>query len=233
MDMSNGFALALQKLFAGDTALWQIILFSVRQALIVLAISTVIGVPVGATLALSRLANNPFIKTVLFTAMGLPPVVVGLIVYLLLSRAGPLGSLGWLFTPQAMIVAQVMLATPLIIGLTLSAILSVEPDLASQLRSLGATQTQISRAILREARAGIVVAIATAFGRIASEVGAIMLVGGNVAGETRTLTTAIVLETRQGQFDQAIALGLVLLMIAFTINLILIAAQPKRLWLQT
>jgi tungstate transport system permease protein len=165
--------------------------------------------------------------------MGLPPVVVGLIVYLLLSRAGPLGSLGWLFTPQAMIVAQVMLATPLIIGLTLSAILSVEPDLASQLRSLGATQTQISRAILREARAGIIVAIATAFGRIASEVGAIMLVGGNVAGETRTLTTAIVLETRQGQFDQAIALGLVLLMIAFTINLILIVAQPKRLWMQT
>ncbi len=143
--------------------------------------------------------------------MGLPPVVVGLFVYLMLSRSGPFGPLGWLFTPKAMIVAQTIIALPLVAGLTLTAVQAVDPALRVQVRSLGATALQEAWAVIIEARIGVVAAIVAAFGGIISEVGAVMLVGGNIAGKTRVLTTAIVLNTRQGEFALAIALGVILL----------------------
>jgi tungstate transport system permease protein len=163
----------------------------------------------------------------IYTGMGLPPVVVGLLVYLLLSRSGPLGFLGWLFTPRAMVLAQTLICFPVIVGLTMAAVLAVDPALRLQLRALGATAWQSAWALVREARTGIVVALVAGFGSIISEVGAVMLVGGNIRGSTRVLTTAIVLETRQGRFDTALALGLVLLAIAFAINGAVLALQGR------
>ena len=157
--------------------------------------------------------------------MGLPPVVVGLTVYLLLSRGGPLGWMGWLFSPQAMILAQLILALPLVIGLTMAAIEAVDSELILQVRSLGATRTQEIRALIREAQAGVIAAVVAGFGAIISEVGAALLVGGNIAGQTRVLSTAIVLETRRGSFGLALALGGLLLALAFTINAVITKLQ--------
>ena len=154
--------------------------------------------------------------------MGLPPVVVGLFVYMLISRSGPLGWLGWLFTPTAMIAAQVIIALPLVIGLTLTAVQSVDPQLRLQVRSLGASPAQVMRTILWEARLGVVAALLTAYGRLAAEVGAVMLVGGNIQSSTRVLTTSIVLETRQGNFELALALGGVLIVLTFMANFFLV-----------
>lgn len=157
-----------------------------------------------------------------FTGMGLPPVVVGLAVYLLLSNSGLLGSLDWLFSPAAMVMAQVVISLPLVIGVTMAAVESVNPELRLQVRSLGATFGQEMRAVLMEARAGVVTSILAGFGGIISEVGAAMLVGGNVAGSTRVLSTAIVLETRRGNFGLGLALGGILLTLTFLISLGLI-----------
>ena len=154
--------------------------------------------------------------------MGFPPVVIGLFVYLLLSQEGIFGSLNWLFTPMAMICAQIILAVPLIMGMTMAAVRDIDPDLALQLRAIGATPRQIQRTILREARNGVLVGVIAGFGAAISEVGAVMLVGANIEGSTRVLTTAVVLETRQGNFDTALALGGILLALVFIINLIAI-----------
>jgi len=159
--------------------------------------------------------------------MGLPPVVVGLVVYLFLSRSGPLGDLGWLFTVPAMVVAQTIIATPLIMGVTLSSVLSVDPALRPQLEALGATRMQSMLALLWEARFGLIVGLVAGFGSIISEVGAVMLVGGNIEGRTRVLTSAIVLETRRGAFDLALALGIILLLIAFVTNAALVMLQGR------
>ncbi|MCB0129917.1 MAG: ABC transporter permease, partial [Caldilineaceae bacterium] len=164
------------------------------------------------------------------TGMGFPPVVVGLFVYLMLSRSGPLGSLNapWvpkLFTPGAMIVAQTIIAFPLVAGFTMAAVMGVDPNLRQQVQALGATGWQTTLAILSEARVGVIVAVVAGFGGIISEVGAVMLVGGNIEGSTRVLTTAIVLETRKGAFDLAIALGLILLGITFVTNLLMLRLQ--------
>ena len=159
--------------------------------------------------------------------MGLPPVVVGLFVYLMLSRSGPMGSLGWLFTPSAMIAAQTIIAFPLVAGLTMTAVAGVDPALRQQVLALGATRGQIAWAVLREARVGVTAAIVAAFGGIISEVGAVMLVGGNIDGQTRVLTTAIVLYTRQGDFALAMALGVILLALAFAANALLLRLQGR------
>ena len=164
---------------------------------------------------------------VLYTGMGLPPVVVGLFVYLLLSRSGPFGSLSWLFTPSAMIAAQTVIAFPLVTGLTMSAVAATDPGLPHQMFALGATKRQIGWTILREARIGVTAAIVAAFGGIISEVGAVMLVGGNIQGQTRVLTTAIVLFTRQGDFALAMALGTMLIGITFAANLLLLRLQGR------
>src|SRR5262249_38764496 len=158
------------------------------------------------------------LTAVIYTGMGLPPVVVGVVVYLLLSRSGPLAFLGWLFTPAAMTLAQAVIALPLVAGLTLAAVAAVPPELSLQLRALGASRWQARWAVLREARAGVLAALAAGFGRVIAEVGAALMVGGNIQGHTRTLTTAIVLETGKGEFALALALAGWLLAVALAVN---------------
>jgi tungstate transport system permease protein len=204
-----------------------IVFLSLRVTGIALAICTALGVPIGAILGLTRIPGRRLVTALLYTGMGLPPVVVGLFVYLLFSRSGPLGALGWLFTPRAMIVAQAIISFPLVTGLTMTAVQSVEPSFRQQMRSLGATRLQEIWALLREARLGVVAGIVAAFGSIISEVGAVMLVGGNIAGKTRVLTTAIVLNTRQGEFLPAILLGLILLSLAFLANVAMLRLQGR------
>ncbi len=199
-----------------------IVLLSLYVSGSALLIASLIGLPIGASLALKPPRAHKIIELIIYTGMGLPPVVVGLFVYLLISRSGPLGWLGWLFTPTAMIAAQVIIALPLVIGLTLTAVQSVDPQLRLQVRSLGASPAQVMRTILWEARLGVVAALLTAYGRLAAEVGAVMLVGGNIQGNTRVLTTSIVLETRQGNFELALALGGVLIVLTFMANFFLV-----------
>lgn len=165
----------------------------------------------------------------IYTGMGFPPVVVGLFVYLVLSRSGPLGPLGWLFTPTAMVLAQVIIAFPLVAGFTMAAVMGVNPNLRRQVLSLGATNWQATVAILKEARVGVIISIIAGLGSIISEVGAVMIVGGNIEGSTRVLTTAIVLEVRQGVYDLAIALGIILLLIGFIINFAMLQLQGRAL----
>ncbi len=194
---------------------------------IALLIATVLGVPVGAIVGLTRFPGRRLVTLLLYTGMGLPPVVVGLVVYMLLSRSGALGSLAWLFTPAAMIVAQTIIAFPLVAALTMSAVEGVDPELRLQVRALGATRWQTGWTVLREARIGLTAAVVAAFGGIISEVGAVMLVGGNIGGHTRVLTTAILLSTRQGDFAMAMALGVVLLLLALGANAALLQLQGR------
>jgi len=210
----------------------EIILLSLQVSGIALLLSAIVGLPLGALLGLARFSGRRVVTALLYTGMGFPPVVVGLFVYLLLSRSGPLGQLDWpvipqLFTPGAMILAQTIIAFPLVAGFTMAAVMGVEPQLRMQVLSLGATRGQAVAAILREARVGVVAAIVAGFGSIISEVGAVMLVGGNIAGRTRVMTTAIVLETRQGNFDLAIALGVILLAITFLANVVILRLEGR------
>jgi tungstate transport system permease protein len=226
-EIFSGLMHAIRLLISADPALMEIVILSLQVSGIALAISAVAGVPLGAALGLSRLRARGLITALLYTGMGLPPVVVGLFVYLMLSRSGPFGSLAWLFTPNAMIVAQTIIAFPLVAGLTMAAVQGVDPALRVQVRSLGATRAQEIWAVLREARIGVVAALVAAFGGIVSEVGAVMLVGGNIEGKTRVLTTAIVLNTRTGEFALALALGMILLALAFIANVAMLQLQGK------
>ena len=211
-------------------ALLEVILLSMQVSGVALLISALMGIPLGAVMGLTRFWGRRLLVVIVYTGMGLPPVVVGLFVYLMLSRSGPLGTLNWpwlpaLFTPAAMIVAQIIIATPLVAGFTMAAVMGVNPELRQQIEALGATPFQRTLTILTEARMGVIVAIVAGFGGIISEVGAVMLVGGNIDHKTRVLTTAIVLETRKGDFSLAIALGVVLLMLAFISNLFMMQLQ--------
>jgi tungstate transport system permease protein len=226
-DLATGLLQGLQLILSADPALMEIIILSLGVSGLALAASTAIGVPLGASLGLARVPGKGFITALLYTGMGLPPVVVGLFVYLTLSRSGPLGTLGWLFTPSAMVAAQTIIAFPLVTGLTMAAVQGVDPALRLQVRSLGADGRQEILAVLGEARLGVVAAIVAAFGGVISEVGAVMLVGGNIEGRTRVLTTAIVLNTRQGEFALAMALGIILLGLAFAANAVLLRLQGR------
>jgi tungstate transport system permease protein len=224
---AEAFAQALGLIIGLDPVVVEIAARSLQVTAIALVFSLLIGVPIGAWLALGRFPGRRLFSVFIYTGMGMPPVVAGLAVYLLFSRAGVLGDLGWLFTLRAMVVAQVIIATPLVVGVTMSAVLAVDPDLGRQLRALGATQRQAQLAIMSEARIGIVVGLVAGFGSIISEVGAVMLVGGNIEGHTRVLTTAIVLETRKGNFDLALALGIILLTLSFVANLVMALGQGR------
>ena len=215
-----------------SSELTEIILLSLKVSGTALLFSTLVGIPLGALMGLSRFIGRRVVIALLYTGMGFPPVVIGLFVYLLLSRSGPLGqtNLAWLpalFTPGVMILAQTIIAFPLVAGFTMAAVLGVNPNLRQQVMSLGATKRQAALTILMEARVGVIVSIVAGFGSIISEVGAVMLVGGNIEGRTRVLTTAIVLETRKGNFDLALALGFVLLGIAFVTNLAMLRLQGR------
>ena len=218
---------AIQLILELDPAIVEIVQRSLEVTLSALAISMVLGIPLGTWFALANVPGKRFFTALIYTGMGLPPVVVGLVVYLFLSRSGPLGDLGWLFTVPAMVVAQTIIATPLIMGVTLSSVLGVDPALRPQLEALGATRLQSMLALLWEARFGLIVGLVAGFGSIISEVGAVMLVGGNIEGRTRVLTSAIVLETRRGAFDLALALGIILLLIAFVTKAALVMLQGR------
>lgn len=214
------------------TELHEIILLSLQVSGIALLFSTLIGIPLGVFMGLTRFIGRRVVIALLYTGMGFPPVVIGLFVYLLLSRSGPLGSLNWdwlpaLFTPAAMILAQTIISFPLVAGFTMAAVMGVDPQLRQQVLALGATKRQAALTILQEARVGVIVSIIAGFGSIISEVGAVMLVGGNIEGRTRVLTTAIVLETRKGNFNLALALGGVLLAITFITSLAMLRLQGK------
>lgn len=226
-DLLAGLRQALNLLLAGDPATLEIVALSLYVSGAALGLSALLGLPLGALLALRRFWGQRLLVALVYTGMGLPPVVVGLFVYLLLSRSGPLGELGWLFTPRAMILAQTVISAPVVAGLTMAAIQGVDPALRLQLRALGASPAQVTTALLWEARGGVLVALIAGFGAIISEVGAVMLVGGNIAGSTRVLTTAIVLETRKGAFDLALALAFVLLAITFVINAVALLLQQR------
>jgi tungstate transport system permease protein len=213
-------------------ALTEIILLSLQVSGIALLFSTVIGIPLGAIMGLNRFKGRKLVIALLYTGMGFPPVVVGLFVYILLSRSGWLGSLNWsfipsLFTSGAMIIAQTIISFPLVAGFTMAAVMGVDPNLRQQVTSLGATTRQAVWTVLMEAKVGVMVSVIAGFGGIISEVGAVMLVGGNIEGKTRVLTTAIVLETRKGNFDLALALGGVLLLLSFIANVAMLRLQGK------
>jgi len=215
-----------------DPALFEIVGLSLRVSGIALLFSTMIGVPLGAALGLSNFAGRRLVIALLYTGMGFPPVVIGLFVYLMLSRSGPLGGLNSplipiLFTPGAMVMAQSIISFPLVAGFTMAAVMGVDPQLRQQVRALGATRWQTTLAVLMEARVGVIVSVIAGFGSIISEVGAVMMVGGNIEGRTRVLTTAIVLETRKGNFDLAMAIGIVLLGLAFLANVAMLSLQGR------
>ena len=209
-----------------------IVTLSLRVSGTALLFSTLIGIPLGAALGLSRFAGRRLVVALLYTGMGFPPVVVGLFVYLMLSRSGPLGQLDWpviptLFTSAAMVVAQCVISFPLVAGFTMAAVMGVDPKLCQQVQALGATKWQTTLTVLSEARVGVIVSIIAGFGSIISEVGAVMMVGGNIEGKTRVLTTAIVMETRKGNFDLAMALGVVLLVLSFVANVAMLYLQGR------
>ncbi|NCF66561.1 MAG: ABC transporter permease [Anaerolineaceae bacterium] len=225
--MIAALAEAIRLIFSGDSALWEIVRLTLLVSGTALLFAALLGIPSGAWLGLREFRGERWLKSVIYTGMGFPPVVVGLVVFLLLSRQGILGPFGWLFTPQAMVLAQTILALPLVMGVTMTAVHAVRPELRLQLRSLGATEGQVMRTVLSEARFGVIVGLVAGFGAAVSEVGAVMLVGGNIEGKTRVMTTAIVLETRQGNFELALALGVILLALAFAANLVAVRLQQE------
>lgn len=215
---NSGILESMLAIFQEDQNFTEIIFRTLQVSGIALLLACLGGIPLGVYLGLENFRGKRIMELIIYTGMGLPPVVVGLVVFLLLSNGGPLGWLQWLFTLKGMVLAQSILAFPLAAGLTASSVKSVPQDLILQVRSLGATRWQERWTVLRQARMGVIAAILAALGRIISEVGAVMLVGGNIAGNTRVLSTAIILETRQGAFGLALALGLVLLGVALLSN---------------
>ena len=214
----DAFRLALQMMWQFDSGLLEIIGLSLRVSVTAVVIGSAIGLPCGAVLALARFPGRQVCIIVLNACMGLPPVVVGLAVYLLLSRSGPLGMLGWLFTPAGMVVAQVVLITPIVAALSRQVVADLWTEYEEQMRSLGLTPRGAVPTLLWDGRYSLSTALLAGFGRAIAEVGAIMIVGGNIAGYTRTMTTAISLETSRGDLALAMALGIVLLVIAISVN---------------
>lgn len=225
--LSSALQRAVELIVGVDPQLTEIVALSLGVSGVALLLAALAGIPAGAWLGLRRFRGQAWLTTLVYTGMGFPPVVIGLLVYLLLSRQGPAGALDWLFTPAAMILAQTVLAVPLVTGVTMSAVRAVDPALRPQLRSLGATDRQIVRTVLTEARQGVLVGLVAGFGAAISEVGAVMLVGGNIEDRTRVLTTAIVLETRQGRFEVALALAAILFLLAFVANALVVRLQTR------
>lgn len=224
----NGSVEAIRLLLSGDPELWQVIWLSLRVSLTATFLSLFIGIPLGAMLALRRFRGRGVAVSLVNTGMGLPPVVVGLFVTILLWRNGPLGELRMLYTPGAMIVAQCVIAVPIVTGLTLAALQSLNPKLHLQLQALGATRAQSVWLLVQEARLPLLAAIMAGFGAVISEIGASMMVGGNIQGQTRVLTTATVMETSKGNFSLAMALSLILLALMVLVNSVLTWVQQRQ-----
>ena len=223
----DGVAQAFSLLFSGDAQTWAITLLTLRVSLGATLVAALVGVPLGAAIALGAFPGRRVLLAAANTGMGLPPVVVGLVVTVLLWRSGPLGSLGLLYTPTAMVVAQAVIATPVVVALVAAALQQVDPEFLVQMQGLGATRVRALLALGAEARLPLLAAAMAAFGAVVSEVGAAQMVGGNIAGQTRVLTTAAVLATSRGEFGLAIAFGLVLLLLAFAVNLAVTLAGQR------
>jgi len=218
---------AARLLLAGDREVWSILLLSLQVSGSATLISLALGIPAGATLALARFPGRGLVVSAVNSGMGLPPVVVGLFVTMLLWRSGPLGGWEVLYTPAAIVIAQAVIASPIVVGITLAAVQGVPREFRLQLLALGASRAQMVWMVLREARLPMLAAVMAGFGGIISEIGASMMVGGNIKGQTRTLTTAMVLETGKGNFEVAIALSLLLLLLVFLVNWALTAIQQR------
>ena len=216
--MSEALTTALVLVLGLDAALVEIVLLSLRVSLSAVALAAVLGLPLGAAIAVGRFPGRQTVIVFLNALMGLPPVVVGLLVYLLLSRAGPLGPLGILFTPAAMIIAQTILILPILAALSRQAIEDAWREYEEQLRSLGAGRMNAALTLLWDARFSLLTTILAGFGRAAAEVGAVMIVGGNIDGVTRVMTTTIALETSKGDLPLALGLGVILIAIVIAVN---------------
>jgi tungstate transport system permease protein len=223
----RGIAKAVYLLARWDPEVLEIALLSLELSGLATLAALALGVPLAAVLAFSRFPGRRLIVSLINTGMGLPPVVVGLFVSIVLWRSGPLGFLELLYTPGAIVLAQLIIAFPVITGLTMAALQQIDPKLLWQLESLGASRVQLIAVLLWEARLPVLAAVIAAFGAVISEVGAVMMVGGNILGQTRVLTTATLLETRKGNFDVAIALSMILLALTFLITWALTLFQQR------
>jgi tungstate transport system permease protein len=217
-DLSSAFGLAFGLIADGDPALARIVGLSLRVSLTAVAVAALVGLPLGALLAVARFPGRQALVVALNALMGLPPVVAGLLIYLLLSRSGPLGGLGLLFTPTAMVIAQAVLIAPILAALTRQALEALWEEYADQLRSFGAGAARAVPTLLWDGRFALLTVLLAGFGRASAEVGAVMVVGGNIEGFTRVMTTAIALETSKGDLPLALALGVVLMAIVLAVN---------------
>lgn len=223
----DGIIEALKIILGGDAEVWSITILSLKVSGLSTLISMMIGLPVGTWLSMRNFPAKDFILSLINTGMALPPVVIGLWVSIFLWRNGPLGNLGLIYTPSAIIIAQTIIATPVVTGLTVAGLQQLPSSLRLQLLGLGASNYQLVISLWREARLSLLAALMAGFGSVISEVGASMMVGGNIRHQTRVLTTAIVLETSKGDFSMAIALGFILLLLAFLFNFGLTWIQQK------
>jgi tungstate transport system permease protein len=223
----QGLEQAARLIADGDPDVIEIAWLSLEVSALATLLALVVGVPFGVWIGLKPFPGRNLIVSLVNTGMGLPPVVVGLFVTIFLWRSGPFGFLELLYTPAAIVVAQLVLALPVVVGLTIAAVQQIDPRLSLQLLGLGASRAQLLVLLLREARLPLLAAVMAGFGAVISEVGASLMVGGNILHHTRVLTTATVLETSKGNFDVAIALSLILLGISFVINLALTLIQQR------
>ncbi|MFW9822817.1 MAG: ABC transporter permease [Candidatus Thorarchaeota archaeon] len=226
-EIIEGILEAFRLIFTFDPEVWGVIAVSFRVSLTSTFLAALVALPIGSYIGLRKFRGKKEVTNLINTFMGFPPVVMGLIVYLLLSRNGIFGSLGLLYSTTAMILAQFLLAVPIIVGTSKAAIESVDPALKETILSLGANQRQLWWELIKHSRMSIIAGYLVAFGQAISEVGAVMIVGGNIRWETRTFTTSIVLQTRQGEFGMAIALGVILILVAFIVNYGLTRLQTK------
>lgn len=224
----EGFRKALHIILSGNPEVLSIARLSLAVSLAATALAVLAGVPLGSWIAVKKFPLKKLLIALVNTGMGLPPVVAGLVVMLFLARSGPLGFLNWLYTPKGMIIAQFIIALPIITALSISAMQNVDPKFYNQILALGASDRQAVWICLKEIRLTMVAAVIAGFGRLVAEVGAVMIVGGNIRHQTRMLTTATVMETQMGNFDMAIAIGLVLLALGFAVNLALTLIQQNK-----
>lgn len=227
-DIGDAFALAVGLVFSGDADLYEIIGLSLRVSLTAMVLACLFGLTIGAALAVSRFRGRGAVLVALNALMGLPPVVVGLLVYMYLSRSGPLGWLGLLYTPTAMIIAQTILITPIVAALSRQVLEDLHTEYAEQFRSLSVSRRTAMGALLWDARFSLLTVALAGFGRAIAEVGAVIIVGGNIDHLTRVMTTAIALETSKGDLALALALGIVLLVIALTVNALVMMVRNDR-----
>lgn len=225
--LGQGILKAFELVVGLDGEIWAITWLSLKISATATFIALLLGMPLGVLLALTRFAGRSLVVALVNTGMGLPPVVVGLFVSLMLWRSGPLGFLEWIYTPTAMVLAQVVIALPIVAGLTLASFQNLDPQLSLQLLGIGASKPQLLWLLCKEARLPLLAGVMAGFGGVISEVGASMMVGGNIRGQTRVLTTATVLETGKGNFDVAIALSVILLLLTFAINFLLTRVQQR------